>query len=549
MVYSGSWSGAQSNSHLRLLKWGEKEGRIIRNFPGGIEGSAFLPGYSQNEFYFVYLPKTRKNELHIFNDKLEEIEVIDLDKEYSSLYSSIDIDGDEKKEFSLFEFESGKTIYFNHEFSPIAVSEPFKKLFQYKSFRSGGYDIFALTLNNELWQVSLQYNWARFKLPGILLVILLPWLLLIVLGIALRKYKRKPAKPAFQNHYLDHLSTGIIFIDQDNQVLFINRRARQLLEIEIPQMPVKLKIVIQNIPDELGSKLKKSITNPPGSSFEFSFGAGNNIRHLFFNVVSLTDQPGQSGGTLITIEDITKIVRSQRSIAFASLTQHLAHDIKNPLSNVRLVLERLKIDLQKLPQSFQGKLSQYLNSIEKDVNLVRNVTNSFMQFSNLSKPKKEPTDIHELIQSALSKRQPIIKDRIKFETDFIKEDILLDIDKEQITRAIDNILDNSIRAIAEKGTIILTTRITEHIIVETGLTENFFELEIEDSGKGIKPQFIDNIFEPFVSHSQGGTGLGLAIVKKIIEDHGGKVALRSKVGVGTRISILLPFVFGQDKQD
>jgi nitrogen-specific signal transduction histidine kinase len=536
MVYSGSWSGAQSNSHLRLLNWGEKEGRNIRNFPGGLEGYAFLPGYVKSEFYFVYLPKTRKNELHVFDDKLEEIEVIDLEKEHSSLYPSIDIDGDEKKEFTLTENESGQTIYLNHEFKPVAFSEPFKELFQYKSFRSGTYNLYALTFNTELWQVSLQYNWARFKPLGIWLGIVMPWFLLLVLMMLVKRYRQRLKKPLVQYHHFDHLNTGIVFIDKNDQVAFINRQARHLLELKVPSLPVKFKIVLEKIPDNLGSKLKESIDHGPHTSFEFTLSAGKVVKHLFFNVVTVTNDKNKVSGTLITIEDLTRVIHSQRSIAWAALTQHLAHDIKNPLSNVKLILERMKLDSGKLPTGF----SEYLKSIEKDINLVRNVTDSFMQFSNLSKPNLEQTQIHPLLDSIVSKRIPVLKDRIQIEKNYVKQDVKLHIDKEQITRAVDNILDNAIRAIENKGTIIISTRIVEQIKETDGFTDTFFELEIEDTGKGIKPDVLDKIFEPFVSHAQGGTGLGLAIIKKILKDHNGSVKIHSKENVGTSLILSLP---------
>ena len=258
------------------------------------------------------------------------------------------------------------------------------------------------------------------------------------------------------------------------------------------------------------------------------------------NVSTLYDSKNQFIGKLITLEDLTGVIHFQRSSAWAALTRHIAHDIKNPLSNVKLSLERLKIDSKNIPPKYKSKSEVYLKAIEEDINLVRKVTDGFLQFSSLSKPNIGVVKIHDLIDAIIDKHLPLIGNRIIIKREYTKQCSDIHADSEQINRALDNILDNSIKAIESEGTIIISTTVQETDLNETGELKQYLEIQIEDTGHGIEPDLLTKVFEPFVTGTKSGTGLGLAIIKKIVEDHNGQANIHSKVGVGTRISLLLP---------
>lgn len=538
-VIYGSFVHAQSHSCLQILNW---PGNDILNeieLPGGVSEYAFLDGDKYSTMYFTYIPWSNKKIIRIYNDQLQLIRTIHKKQKFLLIEQIFDVDGDFKNDILLRPFISSRSEICDQMFRPIAFVDSLGKIYRYNFFSQANYRLLVRKNNSQLWIVSLKYNWGRFKWLAIGIGFCLPWMFMLVLFLALKHY-RQNSDLFVQPYYLDHLNTGIIFISPNNRIIYLNHKAQQLLQIKIPSPPILLKMFVEHLPDDLGNRIKQYHSDGFSTSFEFSFGMGSNLRHLLFNMVSVMDSKNRRRGTLVTIEDLTSVVRSQRSIAFASLTQYLAHDIKNPLSNVRLILERMKLESNAFPAKYRNKLATYLKSIEKDINLVRNVTDSFMQFSNLSKPNFEKTEIHPLIDLVISKRLPLIKDRIEIKKKFININIVLNIDKDQSSRALDNILDNSIRAINNRGVILISTKISERIDEQTGLTHAFFEIEIEDTGKGIEADLLDKVFEPFVSNAKGGTGLGLAIVKKIVEDHKGEVSISSNPDIGTRVWLCLP---------
>jgi len=545
-VVYGSYVQAQSRSRLQILNWPGYDVQKEIELPGGISDFTLLDGDKSSTLYFAYIPWSNKRIIRIYNDQLQLVRTVNKKQEYLRIKQIFDVDGDFKNDILLRPFNSSPVEISDQNFRPIALVDSFGNIFRYNAFTQANYRLLLRNSHAQLWSISLNYNWRRFKWLAVVTGIGLPWVLILVFALVLVHYRRN-SNLFVQPYYLDYLNTGIIFISPDNQIIYVNHKARKLLQIKIPSPPILLKMFVEHLPGDLGNKIKRYHYEGYSTSFEFTFGVGNDVKHLLFNMVSVVDSKNRRRGTLVTIEDLTGLVRSQRSIAFASLTQYLAHDIKNPLSNVRLILERMKIEFGAFPDEYQNKLKYYLKSIEKDINLVRNVTDSFMQFSNLSKPNFEKTEIHPLIESVISKRVPLVGERIKIKKKFINKNIRLSIDKEQICRALDNILDNSIRAINSKGVIIISTKISERINEQTGLTRAFFEIEIEDTGKGIEPDLLDKVFEPFVSNAKGGTGLGLAIVKKIVEDHKGEVHIASNPGIGTRIWLELPME--EEKQD
>ena len=176
------------------------------------------------------------------------------------------------------------------------------------------------------------------------------------------------------------------------------------------------------------------------------------------------------------------------------------------------------------------------------MNETTRITKSIRQILNFSKPvilTKEKCNINELIEGILSTSQYIVNDRkkeIKFINILEKNLKEIYIDKDQIREVLNNIINNAVQAIKEKGIIkVQTTKVNES-------NKDYIVIMIEDSGSGIKKEDMKNIFVPFFSTKEfgKGTGLGLAFSERVVREHNGFIKTKSEIGRGTTFLIYLP---------
>ena len=538
--FQGNWTKAKSQSHLRILEWGETEHKKKIPLRTGAFRHRFIQGNLDSKFYFLYETSNKKYLLNVLNDKFEMVKQIPFKFPISSFLRTVDIDGDGIKDM-IVRTEGKDEIrkVANLNFSRIASFKGINSFYSRRTSPTTPPELLAHTPDNTLWEISLQPNYARYYIPLKWFAIFAPWFLLVLIILYRIKKRSSVQLPLINEIYFRNLNTGIILLDEQERVILINARASRLSKLMI-KTPIHVKAMLEKLPDSFREKLEKALKNPRSASFEDSISTDSEVKNVYVNVSTLYDSKNQFIGKLITLEDLTGVIHFQRSSAWAALTRHIAHDIKNPLSNVKLSLERLKIDSKNIPPKYKSKSEVYLKAIEEDINLVRKVTDGFLQFSSLSKPNIGVVKIHDLIDAIIDKHLPLIGNRIIIKREYTKQCSDIHADSEQINRALDNILDNSIKAIESEGTIIISTTVQETDLNETGELKQYLEIQIEDTGHGIEPDLLTKVFEPFVTGTKSGTGLGLAIIKKIVEDHNGQANIHSKVGVGTRISLLLP---------
>lgn len=235
---------------------------------------------------------------------------------------------------------------------------------------------------------------------------------------------------------------------------------------------------------------------------------------------------------LVVIEDVSEFVQSKRTVAWASMAQKLAHEIKTPLSTVLLSAQQIGED------STSGK---YVRHIREQVERLQSLTEDMLKFAHIEKPRLERVDINDVVRQALQELRLQIGSAVHVETAFAKELPELMGDPHQIAIAVKNCIRNSLTAMQGKGTISLYTRVTGPAGSFNVFGHSLWtEIEIVDTGSGMTREELDMLFQPFFSHSPKGTGLGMVIVKKIIDDHHGTISVSSKEGEGTSIKITLP---------
>jgi len=242
--------------------------------------------------------------------------------------------------------------------------------------------------------------------------------------------------------------------------------------------------------------------------------------------------------------------QSSRIFEWSGFAQRLAHEIKNPLSTINLTLQRMH---QVCKEKFGEKadiIDGCVESILEEVERLRNTTDRFMRVLSIDTPKFTQVDINELLNGLLKKYEKILPKQIKLKKTLAPDLPLAKCDEGQITTAFVNIIENAIEAIEGKGIVSVRTSLVEKIRDKTQIInketqtasdiKRLIEIRIEDTGKGLSEDQIQNLFKPFYSTKENGTGLGLVIAKRIIESHKGEILISSKKDIGTVVSIIVP---------
>ena len=243
--------------------------------------------------------------------------------------------------------------------------------------------------------------------------------------------------------------------------------------------------------------------------------------------------------TVIRARRQIKRVRKEQlqNEAWALMASKMAHDIRTPLSVLRLESQNLELEIDTKYGGVPNELRHYFETFSRESDRMSQVATGFMKFARLTPPNLELTNLGSLIKETVE-RSPHSRE-VAITVDIEPHLPLVLVDCQQTVNMIENIISNSLKAIKEKGRILISLR-KARVLPERGSKEAWLELTVEDTGRGIPAQDLLRIFEPYFSRSEGGTGLGLAIVKKTVEDHHGRINVSSTVNAGTTFTILFP---------
>ncbi len=226
-----------------------------------------------------------------------------------------------------------------------------------------------------------------------------------------------------------------------------------------------------------------------------------------------------------------QLVQSKKLASLGILTAGVAHELGNPLNNISMIAQTYLSIYDSL--SKEDRLD-YVNTVLNETERIKDIVQDLLDFS---KPKGKDFNIASL-NSVIRNSHRLVNNMlhvsgIKSEFDLQKDLPPVFIDKNKIQEVIVNLETNAIQAMSPGGMLFVKTRYKEN--------DKYITLEVHDTGKGIEPEFLNNIFDPFFStKGTEGTGLGLSIVYGIIEKHKGTINVKSEIGVGTTFIIELP---------
>ncbi len=230
-------------------------------------------------------------------------------------------------------------------------------------------------------------------------------------------------------------------------------------------------------------------------------------------------------------ESANKLAKSERESAWREMAKQVAHEIKNPLTPMKLSVQHLQRALQPNDPDFEDKMQRFADKLITQIDALTNIANEFSNFAKMPKSKME----HLLIDTVLGKTIDLFDEHENIKIEYINKnesETKINGDAEQLTRVFNNIIKNAIQSIPSEREGI--------IIVELSQIGNICKITISDNGEGIAEDILDKIFVPNFTTKSSGSGLGLAMVKQIVNAHGGEISFETEINKGTSFKIEIP---------
>ena len=349
---------------------------------------------------------------------------------------------------------------------------------------------------------------------------------------------------------LSSVSAGVISLDAEGRITLLNRTASILLSFDDTDHTGEM---LDTIVPEFQPLLDQLRSGGKGTAQgELRVTRRGQLETLLVRIADRKSEDGQLEGYVIAFDDVTELVSAQKMAAWGDVARRIAHEIKNPLTPIKLSAERLKRKLAPLVGDESEALEQYTDVIMRKTDDLRRIVDEFSKFARMPEPELRQADIMALIRDSVllqQSGQPEVDISLEEDADVIWTEV----DQTMIGQALTNLIKNA-------GEAIETMRETAGgkykgaIKVQVTSEDSSVQISIADNGIGL-PSDRARLFEPYVTTRDKGTGLGLPIVKKIIEEHGGSLVLKDagpfegETHVGAEAVITLPRLGSDEKRN
>ncbi len=325
---------------------------------------------------------------------------------------------------------------------------------------------------------------------------------------------------------VEEAATGVVALDSGGRVTLVNPRAESLLNEDIP--------VGEPLPGREGEagELVRWVDlyfrdGLREANTEFQMGT----RRIRIRARRVSEE-GPIGGAVLSLEDVTDELRAERILAWGEMAQQVAHEVKNPLTPMKLSVQHLQRAWEDRRPDFHEILKKNVEVILREIDHLAGIARSFSRFGAPKAAGQLPLQAVSLSQVA----EEVMnlygggKGALTFRCDIPKGVPAVQARESELREVLINLLENSRAAIPSQGTVTVGAEVGGSSV----------EIQVRDDGTGIDPDLLSRIFEPHFSTRSMGTGLGLAIVRRLVESWGGSVTAESEVGKGTAVRILIP---------
>ena len=331
---------------------------------------------------------------------------------------------------------------------------------------------------------------------------------------------------------LRHATTGVVSADAAGRVVTINPAAESLLSGPggPPLRGERLLDALRR--DDAKASLANALSSAPDSGadpVEVDLAGPDGAVRLRVVRVPLPDPAGGDSGSLVLLDDVTSLMKSNQLAAWAEMARAIAHEIKNPLTPIQLSAEHVRKLLHDRGGLDAPEIAACLDTIVRKVRELRDISGAFSTYAKLPDLVFERVDAAAFLREVVAPYRTAMPPGVRFEERHTEAPPIL-ADRTILSRAIVNVIENALQAMPKGGTLTVASGPGDPGEVVVSIT---------DTGSGLTPEARARLFEPYFSTKSSGTGLGLAIVRRVVAGHGGSIDVSSVPGRGTAMRIRL----------
>ncbi len=316
--------------------------------------------------------------------------------------------------------------------------------------------------------------------------------------------------------------TGVLSIDADGGRFRPNPAAAKLLgQPDWSQVWLPLEDLHRPGLEDLYARLRPG--EPVTASSELDLQTSDeNYR------VDITTRPLPGGGRVVAMDDLTQLIQAQRQAAWSDVAQRIAHEIKNPLTPIRLAAERIQKRTAGLDEELRSVVASGCEAIVAQVSGLKELVDAFQEYAKMPAIDPRPTEVGRLLRE-LQSLYDGVRPGLTVTVDIPQESIRGMVDPVLLRQALVNLLDNAVAAVVGDGRISISAHTEGDDIL----------IDVEDTGVGLPTEDAETLLEPFFSTKGRGSGMGLALVHRVVADHGGTLELKNLDPSGARVHIAL----------
>ena len=341
---------------------------------------------------------------------------------------------------------------------------------------------------------------------------------------------------ALHERIVESIRSGVVTTDLQRRIYTFNAAAAEITGYhEADVRGQDASIFFGDLKQIIADSMTAAGATEANPRFEADCLTADGLRlRLGFTVSPLFSELGDTTGTVITFQDLTRIRaleetsrRQDRLAAIGRMAASIAHEIRNPLAAMRGSIQMLRADME--GQSSQTELMEI---ILRESDRLNRIISDFLNYARPRSIIQSKVDVGELLRRTftLLRNSAELNEHQIIGEDVPDEPVLVGADAEQLQQVFWNLARNALQSMPDGGELRAAVQPQK---------DNRLRIAFADTGRGMSPQQVEHLFEPF-SSTTGGTGLGLSIVYQIIRDHGGTINVRSREGQGTTITIELP---------
>ncbi|ABB39794.1 multi-sensor signal transduction histidine kinase [Oleidesulfovibrio alaskensis G20] len=346
--------------------------------------------------------------------------------------------------------------------------------------------------------------------------------------------EEKEQRTRYIEAVLDNIAAGVVSLDAEGRISTMNKAAGAMFSIDPrPLLGSRPGDLLSGEHSRMFREMVRQFKASPESQWQrqMTLRAGDYEWKLLVNAVGLPTPQGDYNGLVAVFEDITELEKMQRMAAWREVARRIAHEIKNPLTPIKLSAQRLQ---RKFGPDIEDPIfPQCTELIVRQVEQLQQMVQEFSAFAKLPEVKPLPGDIMPLLSELVTMFRTS-HSGITWEMHAPQSLPRMNLDKKAMHRALLNIMTNAAEVLEGRESPAVT------VTVRHDKALGLVRVDVADNGPGLSAEERSRLFEPYFSRKRGGTGLGLTIVKSIVQDHRGYVRANAAPDGGTIVTMELP---------